>query len=147
MIETYRGQAHPWLCDVMQHLNTRHYMAMFDDASMHFLSFLQGESPRVTVDSQGWADVKVTLELLAEVPLGHLVKIRTGVVRLGTKSITYRSVMTDPSGSVAHAVCETVTVAFDLRERKAVEVSSTARETANSVMFDPSAIAPPGDGE
>lgn len=39
-IETFKGIAHPWLCDIMGHLNTRNYMAMFDNASMYFLSLL-----------------------------------------------------------------------------------------------------------
>ena len=37
MLSVYRGVAHPWLADVMGHMTTRHYVAMFDDASYHFL--------------------------------------------------------------------------------------------------------------
>lgn len=136
MIETFRGQAHPWLCDVMGHLNTRHFMSMFDDASMTFLSMLMGDSPTVTDGDLGWADVKVTLELRSEVPVGNLVRVRTGVVKLGTKSLTYRSVMTDPQGEHVHAVAETVTVAFDLAARQAVTLSEEIRRAASGLFTD-----------
>ncbi len=130
MIETYRGQAHTWHCDMMGHLNTRHIMAMFDDASMQFLSVLMGDTATITDGDLGWADVKVTLELKSEVPGGHLVRIRSEVIRLGSKSLTYRSVMTDPSRKTVHAVAETVTVAFDLAARKATQIPEPVRQRA-----------------
>lgn len=136
MIETYRGPAHTWLCDMMGHLNTRHIMAMFDDASMQFLSVLMGDTATITDGDLGWADVKVTLELKNEVPAGHLVLIRSGVVRLGTKSLTYRSVMTDPGGDTIHAVAETVTVAFNLGARRARPVPEEVRLRAEQHHAD-----------
>ena len=39
----YKGIVHPWLCDVMGHMNVRHYMGMFDDASLQLL-----------VETTGW---------------------------------------------------------------------------------------------
>jgi len=45
MHETARvhfGVAHPWLCDSMGHLTSRHYVAMFDDASYHFFRLVFG---------------------------------------------------------------------------------------------------------
>ena len=30
-----KSVAHPWMCDVLGHLTTRHYVAMFDDAAYH----------------------------------------------------------------------------------------------------------------
>ena len=136
MIETFRGQAHTWMCDVMGHLNTRHIMAMFDDASTQFLSSLMEDAPSIMKGDAGWADVKVTLELKREVPIGHLVRVRSGVVRIGTKSLTYRSVMTDPQGEFTHAVAETVTVAFDLARRKAVPVPDSIRRNAKRYAFE-----------
>ena len=37
MILVQKVVVHPWMCDVLDHLITRHYMAMFDDASYHLL--------------------------------------------------------------------------------------------------------------
>jgi len=33
---------HPWLCDVMGHMNVRHYIGMFDDASYQLLADATG---------------------------------------------------------------------------------------------------------
>ena len=33
----YKGVSHPAMCDIMGHMTTRHYIAMFDDGSYHFL--------------------------------------------------------------------------------------------------------------
>ena len=33
MIPVHTAVAHPWLCDIMGHMTTRHYTAIFDDAS------------------------------------------------------------------------------------------------------------------
>ena len=37
-VETYRGVVFPWHCDQLGHMNVRHYVAMFDDASFHLLT-------------------------------------------------------------------------------------------------------------
>ena len=37
MILVQKSVAHPWMCDVLGHMTTRHYVAMFDDSSYHFL--------------------------------------------------------------------------------------------------------------
>ena len=34
----HKSIVHPWLCDVMGHMNVRHYMSMFDDASYQLLA-------------------------------------------------------------------------------------------------------------
>ena len=37
MIPVQKSVAHPWMCDVLGHMTTRHYVAMFDDAAYHML--------------------------------------------------------------------------------------------------------------
>ena len=37
-----KGIVHPWLCDVMGHMNVRHYMGMFEDASYQLLAEVIG---------------------------------------------------------------------------------------------------------
>ena len=43
-IETYRGVVYPWHCDHQGHLNTMHYVGMFDMAFWHHLSALGNTS-------------------------------------------------------------------------------------------------------
>lgn len=134
MIETLRAVAHPWLCDAMGHLNVRHYLAMFDDASWHFLAQM-GHTPDDTKRSGiGWADVRHTIDYKDELGAGGLVVIHSRVIKLGRTSMTYFSEMTGfPEGQL-HATIEITTVAFDLKARKAVPVPQLVRLRAEAML-------------
>ncbi|MFN3817668.1 acyl-CoA thioesterase [Blastomonas sp.] len=118
MIETYRGVAFPWLCDQMGHLTTFRYVEMFDVASYHLMHALGDRPTRHT--ELGWADVNHSIDYKAEVAIGALLLIRSGVVRTGRSSIVTQHVMTGPDGEVEHAVLTATTVRFDLVARKSV---------------------------
>lgn len=131
---TFRGMAHPWLCDTMGHLNTRHYAAMFDDASFTFLHIAGGDVEAIAGPRLGWADVRHEIDFLHEVPMGTLVTVRTRLVKLGGKSMTYRHVMRDlPQGEV-RATMQVVTVLFDLDARKAVPIEGAMRARAEALL-------------
>ena len=117
MIETYRGVAFPWLCDQMGHLTTFRYVEMFDVASYHLMHAL-GDRPAAQIGELGWADVNHSIDYKAEVAVGGLLLIRSGVVRTGRSSIVTQHVMTDPDAEVEHAVLTATTVRFDLVARK-----------------------------
>lgn len=129
-IETFKGIAHPWLCDVMGHLNTRNYMAMFDDASMHFLAALGYDFKDAQAGEVGWADVRVELDLMAEVPEGGLVIISTSTQTLGNSSLTYVSEMRSANGETLHARATTKTVYFNLKARKSKPIPDAYRQAA-----------------
>lgn len=133
-IETFRGVAHPWLCDIMDHLNTRSYMAMFDDASMHFLAALGYDFKEAQEGLVGWADVRVELDLLAEVPRGGLVVITSYTEKIGNSSLTYVSEMRSANGETLHARATTKTVYFDLKVRKSKPISDSYRMAAERLM-------------
>ncbi|WP_156318091.1 thioesterase family protein [Blastomonas sp. AAP25] len=117
MIETHRAVAFPWLCDQMGHLTTFRYVEMFDVASYHLMHAL-GDRPAGQNAELGWADVNHTIDYKAEVAIGALLLIRSGVVRTGRNSIVTRHVMTDPDATIEHAILTATTVRFDLVARK-----------------------------
>lgn len=127
-ITTYRGIAHPWLCDRLGHLNTRHYFAALDDAMQHFFSLMG----YVQEHNYGWADVQHHVEYKSEIRLGSLFHVECALVKIGNKAITYRQriVLTD-TGEIA-AECEAVTVRFSLEERRSVEAPSVLHENAEA---------------
>ena len=125
--ETFRGVAHPWLCDSFGHLNTRHHMAMFDDAGFHFLHMLEMLAPDARSDRLGWADVSLNVGLSDEVPLGRLVVLRTALLKLGRSSVTYRHEMRSGDDDRLHSAQEVITVRFDLEARKAVPLPEAIR--------------------
>ena len=134
MIATLRAVAHPWLCDAMGHMNVRHYLGMFDDASWHFLAEL-GHAPKDTSDTGiGWADVRHTIEYKDEVSAGALVMITSRVIKVGRTSLTYCSQMTAFPEGPLHATIEITTVAFDLNAREAVPLPHRVRLRAEAML-------------
>ena len=127
-VVTYAGVVHPWMCDTMGHLNVRHYVAMFDDASFQLLGRVTGkEDPEAGL---GWADVRMEIDYKHETPVGTLVTIRSRVEKVGASSLTYAHEMSGTLDGVVHALMRTVTVRFDLRRRGKVELDPATRERA-----------------
>lgn len=127
-VVTYAGVVHPWMCDTMGHLNVRHYVAMFDDASFQLLGRVTGkEDPEAGL---GWADVRMEIDYKHETPVGTLVTIRSRVEKVGASSLTYLHEMYGSLDGIVHARMRTVTVRFDLRRRGKVELDPATRERA-----------------
>jgi acyl-CoA thioester hydrolase len=131
MISVHKSVVHPWQCDILGHMTTRFYMAMFDDASYHFLHHLFGwHGARNETGELGWADVRHTINYQAEVAAGDLLEVRAELIRVGGKSMTISFEMINlGSGDVA-ATLEGVTVLFDLEKRRAVTIPDDIRSSA-----------------
>lgn len=132
-IECYRGVVHPWLCDSMGHMTTRHYTAMFDDASYHLFAAL-GLTPDHLAAGIGLADVKLTTSFLAELQAGSLLVVHGRVIRIGTKSLTSGYRMRNLHTGEIAAEMEAVTVQFDLKGRRAVALLPEIRVRAEAML-------------
>ncbi len=138
MLSCYKGTAHPWFCDVMGHMNIRHYMAMFDEASYQLLYGVFGWSGNQdSASDKGWADVRHVVEYQAEICAGDLLEIRGCIVKVGTKSVTIRYYMFNLVRDELAATLECVCVLFDLKNRKAVPLSDEQREQATQYIEEP----------
>ncbi|MEH6810010.1 MAG: acyl-CoA thioesterase [Hyphomonas oceanitis] len=133
MYSAYKGVAHPWLCDVMGHMTTRHYVAMFDDASYHFLNEVFGWMPGAS-DGPGWVDVKHTITYEDEVAAGDLLEVRAALAKIGGKSITVIYEMHNLTKGGIAANLESVSVYFDLTDRKAITIPDALRASAQSFL-------------
>jgi len=131
---TFIGVAHPWMCDVMGHVNVRHYAAMFDDASFHILGRVAGED--ATNDKLGWADVRYEIDYRQEIPAGALLTIRSHVEKIGTSSLTYRHVLSGSLDGAVHAEARVVTVRFDLVARRKIGIESALRKAAEALTAE-----------
>jgi acyl-CoA thioester hydrolase len=115
------------MCDTMGHLNVRHYVAMFDDASFQLLGRIADPRAKPTL---GWADVRMEIDYLHETAAGTLVSVRTVVLKVGKSSLTYLHEMRSTLDGVLHARMRTITVRFDLQARTKIDVEAAAREAA-----------------
>lgn len=132
---TYVGVAHPWMCDIMGHMNVRHYAAMFDDASFQLLGHIVGVDGLADT-SRGWADVRSEVEYKHETKAGALLTIRSRVIKAGRSSVTFEQVMSGSLDGVVHAVNRTVSVRFDLVGRVAVGLDAGMRARAGALQTD-----------
>lgn len=133
----YKASALPWFCDVMGHMNIRHYMAMFDEASYQLLYEVFGWTGNPQNNGgQGWADVKHVIEYQAEVHAGDLLAIDGCITKVGNKSIGIRYEMRNLAGNEIAATLDCVCVLLDLESRQAVLLSDVQREQAAGALAD-----------
>ncbi len=116
-IETYRGVVYPWHCDHQGHLNTMHYVGMFDMAFWHHLSALGFTRAYMKEQGTGFVDVKDTIEYKVEQPVGSLLLIESGLLRTGSTSITALHRMRNTETGDIAATSEKISVYFDLKRR------------------------------
>ena len=136
MLLVQKSVAHPWMCDVLGHMTTRFYLNMFDDASYHLLYGVFGWSG--ASDDQGdfgWADVRHTIDYVAEVNAGDVLETHGGISKIGNKSITIRYEMMNLGENELAATLECVCVLFDLKARKAVPLTDELRSLAETHLI------------
>ena len=114
---TYRGVVYPWHCDHQGHLNTMHYVGMFDMAFWHHLSALGFTRAYMQEQGTGFVDVKDTIEYKVEQPVGSLLVIESGLLRMGNTSITALHRMRNTETADIAATSEKISVYFDLNQR------------------------------
>ncbi len=130
----HKGIVHPWSCDVMGHLTTRHYMSVFDEASFQMLSEYTGWLPN-SPDwaGKGWADVRHEIEYLKELRVGTVFDVRGKVTDVGRTSLTAPyELRTKPDDDLA-ATMKATTVFFDLAKRTSLSISDEMRQRILSV--------------
>ena len=133
-IVTYAGVIHPWMCDAMGHLNVRHYVAMFDDASFQLLGRIAGQGD---ADNRlGWADVRMEIDYKHETSAGTLITVYSHVEKIGASSIVYLHEMYGTLDDVLHAQMRTITVRFVLRQRSKIELDPAIKRRAIDLLAD-----------
>lgn len=132
MLVVNKAVAHPWKCDVIGHLTTRFYVAMFDDAGYHFIFAVFGWSGATDETGEvGWVDVRHVVEYQAEVSAGDVLEVRASLVKIGTKSITACYEMINLGKDEVAATLECIYVLFDMQERVGLVLPDQLREMAS----------------
>ncbi|MDH3689838.1 MAG: acyl-CoA thioesterase [Gammaproteobacteria bacterium] len=137
-IETFRAVVYPWHCDHQGHMTTMHYVGMFDAAFWHQFSTMGFTRAYLENHHTGFADVKDTIEYKAELPVGSLVVIDSGLLRIGKSSVTslYR-MRNSETGDIA-ATSEKVSVYFDLKVRQTATVPDEMRKAMEQYFVEKS---------
>ena len=132
MVIVQKSVAHPWMCDVLGHMTTRHYVAMFDDAAYHMLYEVFGWTGSSDDENKiAWADVNHTIDYKAEVSAGDILEIEAKLKKIGNKSITIYYEMRNLGKNEVAASLQVISVLFDLESRESVEISEELKQLAS----------------
>ena len=93
MIETYRGTIFTWECDFFEHVNVRHYVAKFDEATWQFLAQFGMTPGYFKKTKTGVFNVEHDIKYRRELFAGDLIMIKSELLEVGQKHITYRHVL------------------------------------------------------
>lgn len=135
-VPTLTAVAHPWHCDVMGHMNTRHIMGLFDDACFSLLDRLGCDFAQQPPATHGWADVKLDVSLEREIPAGTVLQVTSGIRRLGRTSFVHVHELASKGGAVRHATLEATSVRFDLAARKSAPLTDEFRRVAGAMLAE-----------
>lgn len=125
---------HPWHCDQMGHLTSRHYLGLFDDASHQLMATCGYFAARDVAGGWGWADVRHEIDYRGEAAAGTLIEIRARMTVLGRSSVCSELHMLDRLDGRQLATLRAKTVAFDLETRRAMQLPDDFRRRATDVF-------------
>ena len=129
---SFRGMVPQWDCDHLGHMNVGHYLRLCGDGAFALQDKI-GLTAGDIRNGRGLSFVVVHAEsdFLIEVVAGEIITLKTGVVKIGTKSVTFHHVLENSDGT---AVFESAfkTVLFNTRTRKADPITDEIR---NALLY------------
>ena len=118
-VETYRGAVWPWEIDVMGHMNVRHYMAKYDDATLQLFGMLGLTIAYFRAENRAMGAVQQNLSYRKELFAGDLLVIRSEIVDLGARKLHFRHRMIELQSGDEAASAEMIGVHFDRETHRA----------------------------
>jgi len=134
MMQTYQGTIYPWHCDHMGHMNVMHYVGKFDEATWHFFSQVGISSKKMRDENQGLVAVEQNLKYKRELLAGDIIIIRSKIIDLGDKSLTFAHEMFDAETGDLCATAQFTGLYFDKEARKALSFPEAIRQTIEGLL-------------
>ena len=132
LVITYRGVVSPRQLDHMGHMNIQYYMAKFDEAVWHLFDRIGVTPGYIRERNRGMAAVETNIKYFKELRAGDLVTVRSGLLKVGGKSLHMVQEMREGEAGELAAVMRAVAVHIDREARRAVpfpeEVAARARD-------------------
>jgi len=133
-IVTYRGAVYPWQCDQMGHMNVMFYVGKFDEATWSLGAMMGLTSSYMRETQTGMAGVQQNITYKRELFPGSVVEIRSHVVSIGERKITFVHEMYDAERDEIAAICELTAVHIDRTTRRAIPFPPDVRALADKLM-------------
>ncbi len=110
---TYRGAVYPWQCDHMGHMNVMYYVGKFDEATWSLLAAVGMTPAYLREANAGAAGVQQTITYKRELFPGDIVEIRSRIISIGERKMTFVHEMRNAECDEIYAVCELTAVHID----------------------------------
>jgi acyl-CoA thioester hydrolase len=138
-IETFRGVVYPWHCDHQGHMNTMHYVGMFDQAFWHHMSALGFTRDYMDRKHGGFVDVRDTIEYKSEDCVCSLVVFDSWIIKIGYTSLKAFLRMRFIETEELAATSEKISVYFDLEARSKAPFPDDLRPNMEANIVEPNA--------
>ncbi len=120
---TYRGTVYPWDCDHMGHMNVRHFVGKFDEATWQLFNIVSITSDYIKNNNRGMVAVEQNIIYKNEALPGDCISIFSEILEVKKKSIHFKHTMKDSTSELIYAETELTGVHIDTKKRKSCEFS------------------------
>lgn len=129
-IDTFRGVVVASEYDATSYMNSRMYVARFDQATWMLLKAIGLTPASMRAAGLRFAVVRQNCGFLRELRGGELVRIRSGMLAVGRKYFRLLHQMYDDESGVMLATCNIVAVQASLQSGRSVELEAALRRRA-----------------
>lgn len=133
-VETFRGAVHPWEIDVMGHMNVRHYMAKYDDATLQLFGMLGLTIAYFRAANRAMGAVQQNLSYRRELFAGNLVVVRSEILELGARKLRFLHRMVELTSGEEVASADMIGVHFDRETHRSTPFAESVHEAARGLM-------------
>jgi len=128
---TFRGIVYPWHLDHMGHMNVRHYVGAFDQASWIYLALLGLDSAYFKRHGRGMAALEQKIEYKSELRRGEGFEIRSQSLEVKDKTIRMQHDMHKLHDGALAASTTILGVHLDTVARRAVPLPPDVADRAH----------------
>lgn len=134
-METYRGTIYPWHCDFNDHMNVRHYMANFDDATWQFFASVGLTPSYLKRENKGVVAVEQNIKYFEELFAGNLIYIKTSMVEAKSKAVIILHTMINAETNSIVAEAKMVGVHIDKKSRSSVPFPDEVTKKMSALLL------------
>jgi acyl-CoA thioester hydrolase len=134
LLETYRGTVYPWHCDHMNHMNVMWYVGKFDEATWNLMSHLGMSAGFLKEHHRGMAALEQRISYQRELHAGDTVAVRTGVVAVSDKKITFFHEMRNADTGAVAAITLLTGIHLDTQTRKSCHLPKAVGDKARELV-------------
>ena len=134
-VETYRGTVAPAECDHLGHMNVQYYIRSVSDGMYSIMIHLGLTPEEIKRRGISFAAVRAQMEFHRELYSGDVIFLESALVRIGTKSATFRHRLKNAANQEIAMSAEFQCALLDLNGRRAVVIPDDVRLAAEK-YFD-----------